>query len=190
MKTDKKTIVIFLSIIIVLATVAFSFESFTGQAGRLWVLEESMKSQPKGEGSVTVEPAVIMAGEKIQITIKPGDICIDNEIQIYKEGRVRKIIEFKKSAQQEGGYTGVAKYCEEATIQYKTWNSWTEGDYYVQVRELPMKTTGKVESRTTYYTDDFKIKETKNYPKIIFSKIGSFISNPRTIFGQRYVFEN
>ena len=82
---DKKLLIISLSIILVFTTVAFNFEKFTGQAGRLWVLQESLAEQCKGEGSVSVEPKIIEAGDKLYITIKPGDICIDNEIIIYKK---------------------------------------------------------------------------------------------------------
>ena len=198
MKTDKKTLIIFLSIIIAMATIAFNFESFTGQAGRLWVLQESLESQSKGEGSVSVEPKVIEAGEKIYITIKPGDTCIDNEITIYKKDRKLPIIRFEKAAIYEGSNkgtsryqgTGTSKYCKEATIQYKTWNNWESGDYYVEVKELPKKMTGKIDARTKYYTDDFEIKESGSYPKVIFSEIGNIVSHPQKIFGQRYIFED
>jgi hypothetical protein len=187
---DKKTIIITLSILIIAASVAFNFEEFTGQASRLTVLQESLAEQPKGEGSVSVEPKVIEAGDYIHITIKPGNTCIDNEITIYKTDRKLPVTRFKKSAQYKGSSTGTVKYCKEATIQYKTWNSWAEGDYYVQVKELPMKVTGKIKERTVYYTDDFKIKATESYPKIIISNIGDLISNPQKISGQRYIFKD
>ena len=53
-----------------------------------------------------------------------------------------------------------------------------------------MKMTGNVKARTKYYTDDFEIVESGSYPKVILSKMGSLISNPQIIFGQRYIFEN
>lgn len=190
MKMNKRLLLIFLTIIVIAATVAFNFESFTGQAGRLSVLQKSLAAQPKGDGSVTVEPKEILAGEKISITIKPGDICIDNEITIYMEGRRLPVVRFDKPAKYKGSATGTSKYCEEATIKYKTWNSWEPGDYYVEVKELPMKMTGKIEARTKYYTDDFKIKEPMNYPKLIISYVGSLISNPQQVFGQRYIFRD
>ncbi|MBL7147277.1 MAG: hypothetical protein ISS82_00435 [Nanoarchaeota archaeon] len=187
---DKKLLIISLSIILVFTAVAFNFEKFTGQAGRLWVLQKSLTAESKGDGSVEVEPKGIEAGDKIYITIKPGDVCIDNEITIYREDKVRPIVRFEKSNEYKGSSTGVAKYCEEAKIQYKTWNSWEPGEYYVEVKELPMKMTGNVKARTKYYTDDFEIVESGSYPKVILSKMGSLISNPQIIFGQRYIFEN
>ena len=190
MKTDKKTLIIFLSIIIAMATIAFNFESFTGQAGRLWVLQESLESQLKGEGSVSVEPKFIEAGEKIYITITPGDACIDDEITIYRKDRKLPIVRFEKPAKYKGSSTGTAKYCKEATIQYKTWNNWEIGEYYVEVKELPKKMTGKIDARTKYYTDDFEIKESVSYPKVIFSEIGNIVNHPQKIFGQRYIFKD
>ena len=187
---EQKTLIITLSILIVVAAVAFNFEDFTGQASRLTVLQESLAAQPKGEGSVTVEPKVIEAGDYIYITIKPGNTCIDNEITIYKTDRKLPVTRFKKSAQYKGSSTGTTKYCKEATIQYKTWNSWAEGDYYVQVKELPMKVTGKIKERTIYYTDDFKIKASTTYPKLIITNKGDLISNPQIISGQRYIFQD
>ena len=188
---DKKLLIMSLAVIIAAAIVFFNFEEFTGQAGRLTVLEKSLAAQPQGEGSVSVEPKVITSGEKIYITIKPGDRCIDNEITIYKKGKVLPAARFEKSAKYKGSTTGISKYCGEgeAIIKYKTWNSW-EGDYYVEVKELPQKVTGKIKSRTTYYTDDFEIKKAENYPKLIISKIGSLIDSPQKIFGQRYIFKD
>lgn len=187
---EQKTLIITLSILIIVAAVAFNFEQFTGESTKLSVLQDSLTAQPKGSGSVSVEPKVIQAGEYIYITIKPGDTCIDNDISIYKTDRKLPVTRFKKSAQYKGSSTGTVKYCQEATVQYKTWNSWQEGDYYVQLRELPMKVTGKVNERTTYYTDDFKIKATESYPKIVISNIGDLISNPQIISGQRYIFHD
>lgn len=188
---EQKTLIITLSLLIIAAAVAFNFEEFTGKTYEsVTVLQESLAEQPKGEGSVSVEPKVITAGEYIYVTIKPGDRCIDNEITIYKTDKKLPVTRFKKSAQYKGSSTGTSKYCQEATIQYKTWNSWMEGDYYVQVQELPMKVTGKIKERTAYYTDDFKIKASESYPKVIISNVGDLISNPQIISGQRYIFQD
>lgn len=192
MKMEQKTLIITLSILIIAATVAFNFGEFTGQAGRITILQESLAAQPKGEGSVSVEPKTITAGEIIYITITPGNTCIDNDITIYREGQKIPVARFKKPAYtyMGRGSTGTSKYCQEATIQYKTWNNWKEGNYYVQVRELPMKVTGKIKERTTYHTDDFYIKSAESYQKVITSKIGDLRSNPQTISGQRYIFSD
>jgi len=187
---EQKTLIITLSLLIVIAAVAFNFEEFTGQAGRINVLQESLTAQPKGEGSVSVEPKIVEAGEHILITIKPGDKCINNEITIYKTDRKIPVARFKKPAAYKGSSTGTAKYCQEATIKYKTMNSWTEGDYYVQARVLPMRVTGRITERITYYTDDFKIKTPAKYQKIIISDIGDLLSNPQLVSGQRYIFPN
>lgn len=194
---DKKTLLISLVLIIVIVTISFNFENFTGQAGRLWVQQESLTEQPKGEGSVSIEPKVITAGEQIYITITPGDTCIDNEITIYKKDRKLPVARFEKafipSSRDSARYqvTSSSKYCEEVTVQYKTWNNWEEGDYYVEVKDLPLtKMTGQIKARTTYYTDDFQIVSPTSYTRVIISKIGNLVRNPQIIFGQRYIFRN
>jgi len=188
MKIDKKIVLVSFVLLATLATVLFNLETFTGHSSRLSILYSSLNAESKGEGSISVYPTEITAGEKIYITISPGDKCINNEISIYKEGRDRPVMRFKKPAKYQGSYTGAAKYCAEATIVYKTWNSWEEGNYYVEMETLPMKVTGKIESRTTYYMADFKINEPSYYPKLIFSKVGDLISPPQIVFGQRYIF--
>jgi hypothetical protein len=119
-KLDKKQWIIASVLVIIIAAVAFNFNTWTGKA---------VSSQTK----ISVTPVSLNAGEQITINVIPAKgVCFEPEVEIF---RVQDSGELGlRNAGPIEAKTGTMNNCEEFEVTYKTKSDW-EGSYAAVVKD-------------------------------------------------------
>jgi len=104
----KDNSIIFITTIIALfivAVVGFNIEEISGQVVSF------------GKTSISVNPKIINAGDRIEISVVPGKGCVNRWVGIYDDSDLRKA-----TAQYRG--TSNSVLCKPFTASYQTSTSW------------------------------------------------------------------
>ena len=118
--------------IVLLAVIGFNFEDITGNA---------VKDLAP---SVTIYPTDVNAGEKVNIKIRPNNVCVDPEIGLYFSGvKSDSTVDTGSNLRQavitqKGGFSicknskGILDPDGTFTLSYKTELNW-DGDYFAKI---------------------------------------------------------
>lgn len=147
----KKTIA-GLIIIILIALVAYNYDTITGFMIRPWQLQGQ---EAYRETQITITPEEAKAGQKISIEIVPGNLGAEKEITIHssngaKRDSTREWCTIGYEREEIRSATKIVqsfKCTEPKTFLYRIPSSFKPGDYYIRVYDYAKAKANKCASK-------------------------------------------